>query len=172
MKTFFVTIMLGFTFFQSHTQVKDAAQNLKIQAVKMASAFMNGNYQVFTNYTCPLVVKSMGGEAKMADVLKKTASNMKMHGMIVSKITFDEPSTIIKSGNEFQSTLAQRTEIKLARGRIVTTSTLIAISNDNGKDWTFIDTSNKDMATLRKALPNLSPSIVIAPTQAPVRYAN
>lgn len=156
----------------SYGQVKEASQNLKAQAEKMASAFVSGDYKTFANYTYPLVLKSMGGAAKMADVLSKTTANMKAQGMAFSKITFGDPSTIVKSGKELQATLAQHTEIKLAQGRIVTTSTLIAVSTDNGVNWTFIDTSNKDMATLRKALPNLSPSIVIPPAQPPVRYGS
>lgn len=89
--------------------------------------------------------------------------------MRFSNITFDEP-LIVKSGNELQATIAQHTEIKLSQGRLVSTSTLIAISTDKGSNWTFIDTSNKEMATLRKALPNLSPTITIPPQQPPVRY--
>jgi hypothetical protein len=108
----------------------------------------------------------------MIELLSKGASDMKGHGMSFSKVSFDEPSKIVKSSNELQATIAQHTEIKLSQGKIVSTSTLLAISSNNGKDWRFIDTSNKDMATLKKALPNLSPAIVIPPTESPVKYEN
>lgn len=159
-----------FTVFTSYSQVKEAPQNLKQQATKMGVAFVSGDYTTFANYTYPLILKSMGGAVRMADVLTKTTNDMKLQGMSFSNITFDEPSKIVKSGKELQATIAQHTEIKLAQGRLVSTSTLIAISTDNGSNWTFIDTSNKDMATLRKALPNLSPTITIPPQQPPVRY--
>lgn len=136
----------------------------------MGTAFVNSDYKTFANYTYPLVLKSMGGASKMAGVLIKTTNNMRAQGMNFSNITFGEPSKIIKSDKELQATIAQHTEIKLSQGRIVITSTLIAVSTDNGINWTFIDTSNKDMATLRKVLPNLSPAVTIPPQSPPVHY--
>jgi hypothetical protein len=44
---------------------------------------------------------------------------------------------------------------------IVSEYSLIAISNDAGKHWYFIDTSGKDLATLRQSLPNLSTELVV-----------
>jgi hypothetical protein len=171
MKSSIISLLFCITVFaQSSAQVKEAPQNIKQQAAKMGAAFVSSDYKTFANYTYPLILKSMGGAAKMVAVLTKTTNDMKLQGMSFSNITFDEPSKIVKSGKELQATIAQHTEIKLSQGRLVSTSTLIAISTDNGSNWTFIDTSNKDMATLRKALPNLNPSITIPPQQPPVRY--
>lgn len=163
-------VIFIFATFTGYAQVKESSQNLEQQAIKMGSAFVSGDYTTFANYTYPLILKSMGGAAKMAAVLTKSTNDMKARGMIFSNITFDEPSKIVNSGKELQASIAQHTEIKLPQGRLVNTSTLIAISTDNGVNWTFIDTSNKDMETLRKVLPNLSPSITIPPRQPPVRY--
>ncbi|MBS1748195.1 MAG: hypothetical protein JST21_18705 [Bacteroidetes bacterium] len=157
----------------SFGQTKDASQSLKQDANKMSAAFLASDYTTFAKYTYPAILQMMGGTNNMSEVLSKTTANMKAQGMSFSNITFGEPSAIVKSGNELQCTIPQHTEIKLsAGGRIIATSTLIAISTDNGKSWTFIDTSNKDMATLHKALPNLSSAITIPPPQPPVRYNN
>jgi len=171
MRLSFLTFLFSIAFiFTTYGQSKDAVQNMTAQAGKMASAFLQGDYKTFAHYTYPLIVSSMGGADKMAEVLGKGAAGMKAQGITFSKITFDKPSNIVKAGKELQSTIAQHTEIKLKEGRLVTTSTLIAFSQDNGANWTFIDTSNKDMQTLRKVLPNLSPSIIIPPAQPPVKY--
>jgi hypothetical protein len=155
----------------SYGQIKESIPNLKQQADKMGNAFLKGDYKTFAKYTYNKIVEMMGETNNMVEVLTKTAANLKAQGMSFSSIIFGEPSTIVKSGNELQCTIPQHTEIKLsAGGRIVATSTLIAISTDNGKNWTFIDTSNKDMATLRKTLPNLSSGITIPPPQPPVKY--
>ena len=52
-------------------------------------------------------------------------------------------------------------------GKISTSSTLIGISDDKGKTWTFIDAAGKDLATLRKVIPNLSDKLVIPKMQQP-----
>ncbi|HET7118655.1 MAG TPA: hypothetical protein VFI29_19320 [Hanamia sp.] len=166
-----VSLLFSVVFFTTtHAQVKEAAQNLKQHAGKMGAAFVSGDYKTFANYTYPLILKSIGGAGKMAAILTKTSNDMHAQGMSFSNITFDEPSKIVKSGKELQATIAQHTEIKLSQGRLLSTSTLIAVSKDNGVNWTFIDTSNKDIATLRNVLPNLSPLITIPPQQPPVRY--
>lgn len=168
-------LILCFTFslfavLASYGQVRNASDNLKRQAHKMGAAFLSNDYKTFAIYTYPLILKSMGGTTRMADVLKKTTNEMKEQGMSFNNITFDEPSTIVKSGKELQATIAQHTEIKLSLGRLVSTSTLIAISMNNGINWTFIDTSNKDIVTLKKMIPNLNPTINIPPQQPPVHY--
>jgi len=151
-------------------QVKDASQHLKSQADKMGQAFTTGDYKTFARYTYPLIVRSMGGTDKMAGVLEKGANDLKAQGMSFGAIRFDEPSAVIRNERELQATIAQHTEIKLRQGRLVNTSTLIAVSADNGHNWTFIDTSNKDLETLRKAMPNLSKALILSPPQPPVRY--
>jgi hypothetical protein len=145
--------------------------NIRQQANAMAQAFLNGNYQTFAKYTYPPLVKAMGGESRMAATLTQTISDMQTKGMAFNAITFDSPAKIVKSNNELQCTLQQHTTIKLANGKAVATSTLIAISEDGGKNWLFVDTNNKDAATMRKVLPDLSKEIVIPPQQKPVFYS-
>lgn len=145
-------------------------QNLKSQADSMGKAFITGNYKTFAGYTYPVILKAMGGAAKMEETLIKSINDWKGQGMSFKSVHFGEPSSIEKSGKELQATIPQHIEIKLTQGRLVTNSTLIAISTDNGLHWTFVDTSNKDIATLRKVLPNLSPAITISPHTPPLRY--
>ena len=153
-------------------QVAGAVGHLKEQAQKMGASFVGGDYATFVGYTYPTIVRLVGGSAKMVDLLDKSMANMKVQGTTFTKISFDEPSRIVVSGKEVQATIAQHTEIKLTPGRLLNTSTLIAISADNGLHWTFIDTSNKDLAALRKALPNLSAALVVPPQAPPVHYDN
>ncbi len=96
-----------------YSQIKEALSNLKEQAGKMGTAFVNGEYKIFANYTYPLILKSIGGASKMEAMLNKATSDMKAQGMIIGNITFDEPSKILMSGKELQATIAQHTEIKL-----------------------------------------------------------
>ena len=55
-------------------------------------------------------------------------------------VTFGEPSSIIVVNGELQCTIPQKSEVKTSTGRLITTSTLIVVSDDKGKNWYFIDT--------------------------------
>jgi len=174
MKYLLIIMVLGARLGYSQSNLRNKPSiyvRIQEQANIMGQAFLKGDYQTFFKYTYPAIVSAMGGEGRMSTVLANSASSMKTQGMNFDNITFDSPSKIVQSGNEFQCTLQQHTTIKLANGRAVATSTLIAISKDGGKNWSFVDTSNKNAAAMRKVMPNLSAAIVIPPQQKPVFYS-
>jgi hypothetical protein len=134
---------------------------MKVEAGKMGAAFISNDFTSFAKYTNPKILQLIGGRNKMIEMLTKTTKDMKAQAMSFNSITFDEPSKMIKRGNEIQCTIQQHTEIKLRQGRVVATSTLIAISLDNGINWTFIDTTNKKLDLLKQIFPSLSSEILI-----------
>ena len=78
-------------------------------------------------------------------------------------MNFKNPSEYLNKGNELQCSLTQVIVMKTPRGKIESEYTLIGISNDDGKNWTFIDTSGKDKETMLKYFPNLHDDIIIKP---------
>jgi hypothetical protein len=145
---------------------------IKEQAGRMGQALISGDYKTFVRYTYPGLITIAGGADKLTEQLSRLMNDMKRKGMEFKSVSFGAVSKIVTSGHEQQCTLPQHTEIVMQDGRVVTTSTLIGLSSDGGRNWTFVDTSNKDMATIRKLLPGLSNAIVIPPAQPPVRYSN
>jgi len=143
-------------------------QALDNQAHQMSHAFIARDYGTFAKFMNPAVVKESGGMANIEAALAKVDETMHSQGVKVLKIDFGPPSKIVRQGNELQCTLPQQTDFQLPSGKIRSTSTLIAVSTDNGVHWTFIDTSTKDMQAIRKMLPNLSASIQIHPGGPPV----
>jgi hypothetical protein len=57
--------------------------------------------------------------------------------------------------------------MKTSFGNLALETTLIAISSDGGKNWYFIDTSVYNVNDLKKAMPDLSPDLVIPPAKPP-----
>jgi len=171
-----VVLLFMFNILASYGQSKPLTGSLlsdrvQQQANLMGEAFIKGDYQTYTKYAYPGLVKAMGGQSHMVVTLIQTVSDMQAKGMTFISIDVDSPTKIIKSHNELQCTLQQHTAIKLTNGKAVATSTLIALSEDGGKNWFFVDTSNKDATAMRKSLPNLSPLIVIPPQTKPVFYS-
>ena len=102
-------------------------ENAQEQANIMGRAFLKEDYKTFAQYTYPALLISMGGETIMAITLRKMVGDMRVKGMSFSSITVDTPSKLVKSRNELQCTLQQHTTIKVQNGRVIATSTLIAI---------------------------------------------
>jgi len=153
-------------------QAPGAATKLKAQAVKMGTSFLHKDFKSFSAYTNPAVLEMVGGSAGMEQIMTGVTDGMKQRGMSFEDVSMGEPSGLIKSGKEWQATIPEYIVIATPNGKFRTTSTLIAISADNGENWTFMDTSDKDTAIIRKLLPNLSPSIVIPPRQPVVNVTD
>lgn len=150
-----------FMFFSCKHTDSTPAENIKAEAEKMSSAFLKEDFSTVADYTSPVILTLIGGKERMIEGLKKSVGEMKLQGMSFQAISFDDPSGVVEYNKELQATIAQKTEIRYAGGKLTSTSVLIAISGDNGKSWKFIDISDKDTATIRKSIPNLSPSLYI-----------
>src|SRR5437588_8306016 len=136
---FVIFITLSFNGFAQNDPHLPAV--IKEQAAKMGQAFVKADYKTFVHYSYPKLIEMMGGAAKMESILTKATEDMKTNSMAITRLSFDEPSKIVRSGGEWQCMLPEHTEIKLKEGRIVTISTLLAFSSDKGLHWTFLDTS-------------------------------
>jgi len=149
-------------------------KSLSAVVIKDANAmvsFLNaGDYKGFLKYIHPLRIDAGGGEARMMAQLNSQYGQLKAKGIVIKGTVFDQPSEIVKSKNELQCTISQQTELKPVKGRVVTYTTFIGFSNDNGKTWKFVDTNNIDIALIRKLFPNLSPKITIPPKKQPTVY--
>ena len=153
---------------QSPTETIDYKTNIKAQAQSMGQLLLKKDFKGFAKYTLPKVMEIVGGEEAMIQMMESSSSEMEAGGTKFLNVTYGEPSAIITNGKELQCTLPQTTEIQVAEGIMVSQSTLIAVSIDNGKSWQFMDTSGQDLQTLKKSVPTLSDALVIPPTPEPV----
>jgi hypothetical protein len=163
MPRFFILLccLLGF-------QLQLTAQsNVKTQAEKMGQALVSKNYVDFTRYTYPKILKEMGGTEKMAATIRSQMENMEKTGVKILSLSYGEPSEIIKEKKEWQCTVPQIMTLKINSGKIISKTTLIAISQDEGKQWYFVDAGERDLETVRITLPNLSKKLVLPPMEMP-----
>ena len=136
----------------------------------MVKSLFEKDYKTFAKYTYPAIVKMIGGEDKMAQKLKKSFEQMESQGISFTNCSIETPTLFVRCKNEIQCTITENIEMKVPQGRLVTKSTLIGISSDNGATWTFIDTQGKDVKNLRLNLPNLCESLIIPPNDQPTIY--
>jgi len=146
------------------------SKTVKEQAETMGQLLLKKDFKSFAKFTYPKIVEMMGGEQKMIEVMEKGSKEMESEGTSFLNVTIGEPTKIITMENELQCMLQQTIEMKVPNGRLITKSTLIAISTDNGKNWYFVDTSGKDIQAMKEALPNLSGELIIPEKQQPTFY--
>ncbi|HEY0827065.1 MAG TPA: hypothetical protein VGE40_03140 [Bacilli bacterium] len=147
-----------------------AKQSVTEQANQMSNLYKSGDHKGYVRFIHPVIVQAAGGENKMIELLTAQDVQIQGKGVKINSIIFNSPSEIVKSKTELQCTISQQTELKPAKGRVITYTTLIAISIDNGKNWKFIDTAKMDIAAVRKLYPNLSSKITLPPKRRPTVY--
>jgi hypothetical protein len=147
-------------------------KSLHSDAENMVRSLLEKNYEKFANYIYPGIIKIGGGKDKLIAATKKSYEDMAKDGFSIADVTLGEFSTILKSGTTLQAVIEEKLKIKFKQGHMVSKSYLIAVSEDGGKTWTFIDTSNKTLEQVRQLFPLVSTKLVIPKKEDPLFYGN
>jgi len=143
------------------TEAQPMETVIKTQAIEMGRALVAGDVKTFSRFMLPELVEAGKETGKTQMTMDSAFAVFKSFGGKVERITYGNPGKMVIYKNELQSTLPQTTEITSPFADVVLSSTLVAISRDNGKNWYFIDASAGKIEQLKTKLPNLSPELVI-----------
>lgn len=145
---------------------------IKIQAMDMAKAVLAKDLDKLAVYLPPKLIEQAGGKEKMMIARDTLNKYMKQFGAEVKRVTIGNPGKIFTYKNQLQALVPQTTELKFMASTITLESTLIALSEDKGQHWYFVDTSIYREEKLKLTLPNLSPELIIPPMKPPKIVAN
>jgi len=140
---------------------------IKAAAIYMGNALVKKNSDEFLSYMHPSMIKLAGGKEKLSVISDSALKVFEQFGGKVSRITYGNPAEIISYKKTLQSVITQTTTLSSFIGDAELSSSLIAISNDNGKSWTFIDTNMFGIKQIKAAMPDISPALVIPKAAAP-----
>ncbi|MFP5042124.1 hypothetical protein [Parasediminibacterium sp. JCM 36343] len=167
-------LVTAFLFLVSIVQAQGYTQqitNVKTQARIMAEAAMKRDYTTLLKYInidgFPKGRLNIMTKAKALKIIQTADSQMVKQGIAIQSINFGDVLSILKVGFEFQCTMPQTTEMKMQVGRVITTSTLIGLSEDNGINWTFIDATGRDKIEMKRLMPKLSSKLQFAKQESP-----
>jgi len=163
MNKLFYSLLLSFSLLTALAQTSN--ENLNSQLQEMRKFFLAEDYANFINYTYPRLAEMAGGKENLIKLTKQSMEQLKNDGFKVVEIGFKDASDFYTKDNELQCTLRQVLIMDTPKGMIESEYTMIAISEDDGLNWTFLDTSGKEKATMLKYFPNLHEDIDIRPKE-------
>ena len=137
---------------------EEAAKQLRAQAEESSRAFMEGNYERLADFTHPKVVELMGGREKMAAAVRKGMAGVKSQGFeTLSYAPAAEPTQVLREGRETYAILPTKLRMRTPGAVIyVSESFMIAVSADDGKNWTFVSGATADAARLKLLMPEVA----------------
>ena len=159
-KRFPILILLVLLVGTSHAQFDTsfAKANIRTCADSLVKAFKTKDWSLFTRYSYPALIGSMGGKEAFISYL--TFNLGQIPDSAWKKYETGRILQVIKTAGDLQAIVEVNSVIEWQGKRISSTHHLIAESWDGGLFWTFFDSQNDPIAsTLIK--PDLSADLVI-----------
>lgn len=146
----------------------DLKQVIKTEAERCALGLLARNYEVVIEYTHPKVVALVGGKEQMIETLKRGTEEMSAQGTTFERATIGEPQEPKTSGAIMYTLVPETITLKVPGGKSTTESVLVAVSNDGGKKWVFVDGESMTPENMKLVLPELVGKISIPPSKPAV----
>lgn len=143
-------------------QVSKKAEMVRQKAQQSCDAMVNGEVEAMVRLTHPKVVELMGGQEKMAAVVRKGMAEMSRDGTKILSARPEAPAEFVRMGTEEVAVVPFTLVMKVPKATLTQKSFLLGISSGRGKSWTFIDGAGLDDDTIKKVLPDF-PSQVKLP---------
>lgn len=141
---------------------------VKRQADVVGKALLNSDFKTVIAHTYPKAVTIGGGKEKMLQMMTAGINQMKAQGFAFEKVTIGQPGKFYKAGTEIHCLVPEQLIMKTARGRMAASSSLLAISSDGGKNWSFLDMNQRTVSAVKQIFPDFNSNLIIPKPMAPV----
>lgn len=166
MKFFINSVLLILVLFSSKLNAQHSS-TIKSAAMDMGNALAQKNSKKFISYMHPVMIELAGGEEQLSIISDSALNVFEQLGGKVSKISFGNPGEVVSHKKVLQSVIPQTMTLTSFIADIELSTNLIAISEDGGKSWRFIDTNLFNINQIRSAMPEISPALVIPKSTPP-----
>jgi hypothetical protein len=156
---YFSIIFLCFLSFSLTAQTNN--DNLNEQLSEMKTAFENNDYSVIIDYSYPKLVNMMGGKEEMIKATTNSMKKMESQGFVIEELSFKDPSEFMEHNGDLQTTISQVILMQTPDGKVESTSTMVAISEDDGENWMFLSASGMSKKTVKSFYENIHPDLEI-----------
>ncbi len=139
------------------TPVREAAQ-------KCCDSLVASDFDGFVSYCHPRMIQGMGGKEAMIGLIRKGIGE----GVTLTSATVGEPGPVEEHGGWKISVLTQFIELKVPGGKLASKANLIAVSENGGSTWVFLDGSAYHNPQFAKLFPEIGGKLTLPDWGEPV----
>lgn len=158
--------LLLLVFFSNQVAAQQPS-SIKAAALDMGNALVQKNSSKFISYMHPVMISLAGGEEQLRLISDSAFKVFEQFGGRVSRISFGNPSEVIKYKKTLQAVIPQTITLTSFIADVEVSTSMIAVSEDAGLKWKFIDTNLFSVKQIKSAMPDLSPDLVIPKSAQP-----
>jgi len=163
-----LTLKISLLFILPVTAFAQDPAVVKRQADVVGKALLNSDFKTVVAHTYPKAVSIGGGKEKLVQMMTAGINQMKAQGFAFEKVTIGQPGKFYKAGTEIHCLIPEQLIMKTARGRMAASSSLLAVSSDGGKNWSFLDMNQGTINSVKQLFPNFNSNLVIPKPAPPV----
>jgi len=130
-------------------------------AQEFVDAYVKSEFVKVASMTHPDLVDMNGGEQFVIDDLKAERISSSAEGLIYNSAEVKEPLKILQHNNELQAIIPIEYTMQLIDKEYINKTYLLAVSDDEGKTYKYVNLMQFDDASLGEFISNLSPEITI-----------
>jgi hypothetical protein len=145
---------------------------VKRQAGLFAHATFKGDVAIIIAGTYPKLIELSGGKEQMQQLITERMEELKKQGITSFEGTVGTPGKIYQAGTQLHCLIPEQIILKTAAGRYLARSYLLAVSEDKGESWTFLDVGNMPADVLHRLLLNFNDELKIPAPVKPEFLAN
>jgi hypothetical protein len=123
-------------------------------AAQNSAALTSRDYARLVDLTYPKLVELLGGRDKMIEMLRSGNEDMKARGSAILGAEVSEPKEIVIAGEKQFAIVPMVVRVHVPEGTLRSKGYLIAVSEDHGNSWKFVDGAglHKAQVTERETL--------------------
>jgi hypothetical protein len=155
---------------QSHlAEASGWTQTIKKQMAIISRASKQGNFAVLIDQANPKAVALLGGRQQAIATIKAAMDELTAQGLQITECDFGRPRKPIRSNGKLFSIVPTTTVMTLskAHARIRQKSFMLAISTDNGANWSFTDGTMLTPAVRLQLFPDLPSQLKLPTPESP-----
>ena len=145
-----------------------ALRNAEEQARAVGRAMLAGDLRWVVRSTYAPVVELNGGAERMEKTMADGAAQMRKDGVTFDAVTVAAPTWSHLSGPRWYAIVPETVTLRTPKSRLVQESYLLAVSDDAGATWQFIDGAGLNERNLKVVLPD-APAALKLPAKKPTR---
>ncbi|HQV66784.1 MAG TPA: hypothetical protein PLE29_06785 [Saprospiraceae bacterium] len=141
------------------TSEDDLKSSIKISMGTMSDAFKNERYEDFVGFMHPAMLQNIGGTNKTIELLKATNQSLINQRTKIKDILLVDVLDIQQLDKSIQAALTQKVIYDISGEEKNEMQKLIAISDDRGKSWKYINIGSKSKDEISRLFPFINPKL-------------
>jgi hypothetical protein len=122
------------------------------EAQRCAMASVKQDPVLLHRYTHPNVVAAAGGKEVFISLIKDTYKQFEADGVHIDTAYAEMPSSkIVEEQGELRCIIPNKLIISMEKTKIISHSNLLAVSQDKGRTWTFVEADKVTSSAAREA---------------------